>query len=409
MTTILIAEDEKNIAIALSAVLKKGIADATIKIVDDGEQAFEELSKTKFDIILSDWNMPQMTGVELLAKVRGHDAFKNIPFLMLTARGDKGSVVTALKSGVTEYIAKPFDNKVIVEKVLALLDNSSATGSGNQAEEESISNYLSRRLKNNDIDLPIMPDIALRAAELSKDDDVSFEELSNLISQDAVLSSKIINVANSPRYRAGRFDSIEEAITRIGLRDVSSLIVVISNKNMFSKATGIYDEKLTKLWEHSFATATCAKLISKRIGLANPENVFTMGLLHDIGKLVLLTALFELSQSRTIDEQEVKDIVKLLHVKFGEAVVLGWKMPPSFIQVVAQHHDYEKMDKLPIETKIVSFANIMVRRLGYSLISNMDSSLADNNLAKLLKLDNIKINKILDETEEYMESMKAEV
>lgn len=406
MSNILVAEDEKNIAIALGAVLKKGIKDVTVKIVHDGDQAVEELSKSKFDLILSDWNMPKMTGVELLAKVRSVDTLKNIPFLMLTARGDKGSVVTALKSGVTEYIAKPFDNKILIEKVLSLLEKNNAD---KNVQEQSISNYLYQRLKNNDIEIPVMPEVALRAAELSKSDDVSFEELSGLISKDAALSSKIINVANSPHYRAGHFDSIEDAITRIGLHDVSNLIVVISNKNMFSKASGFYEAKLTKLWEHSFATATCAKLISQKIGLANPDNVFTMGLLHDIGKLVLLTALFKLSQHRTIDEQQVDDIIKLLHVKFGEVVVSAWNMPMSIMNVITHHHDLEIMDKLPIETKIVSFANILVRRIGYSLVSEEDSSSDDNNIASLLKLDNSKINKILEETEHYIKSMKTAV
>jgi len=408
---ILIAEDEHHIALALAAIMKKGISGADVKVVNDGEEALNALLNTDFNIVISDWNMPKMTGVELLEKVRAIKNLKDIPFIMLTARGDKGSVVEALKGGVTDYIAKPFENSAVIEKAISLLAESKYIPDVSEKKEEGdIISLLAKRLAKGEIEFPVMPDIGMRAAELSKDNDTSISELSRLISLDAALSSKLISIANSAHYNAGKgFDSIEGAISRIGLRDVCNLIVVISNKSMFEKSTGVFAEKLDLLWIHSFATAACAKFIALKIEASNPERMFSIGLLHDIGKLVVFTILFELSKKRKIDKKSLYDTVSQLHVQFGKAIVEKWNMPKDFIDVVAAHHDNGNMAKHSHATQIVSFANLMVRKLGYSLVNDDDAHLADTELAKLLNMDEDDIEKVLKQTEEYVASLKSSV
>jgi len=406
---ILIAEDEPHIALALAAIMKKGISEAGVKVVNDGEEALNELLSSSFNLIISDWNMPKMTGVELLTKVRATENLKGIPFIMLTARGDKGSVVEALKGGVTDYIAKPFENSAVIEKAISLLAESTFTPVSIE-EKEDVITVLANRLARGDIEFPVMPDIGLRAAELSKNNDTSIVELSELISQDAALSSKLISIANSAQYNAGKgFDSIEDAVSRIGLRDVCNIIVVISNKSMFEKSTGVFAEKLDLLWVHSFAVASCAKFIALKIEANDPDRIFFIGLLHDIGKLVLFTILFELSKKRKVDKKSLYDTVSQLHVQFGKAIVEKWNMPQDFIDVVTGHHDDGDMEKHSQVTQIVSFANLMVRKLGYSLVEDDGSPLIDTELAKLLNVDEQNIEKILKQTEKYVVSLKSAV
>lgn len=407
---ILIAEDEPHIALALAAIMKKGISGAAVEVVNDGEEALNELLNSSFNLIISDWNMPKMTGVELLEKVRATENLKGIPFIMLTARGDKGSVVEALKGGVTDYIAKPFENSAVIEKAISLLTESSYVPISleEKEKEDNIITVLAQRLARGDIEFPVMPDIAMRAEELSKNKDTSVIELSELISQDATLSSKLISIANSAQYNAGKgFDSIEDAISRIGFRDVCKLIVVISHKSMFDTSKGVFAEKLDLLWVHSFATASCAKFIALNIEANNPERMFSIGLLHDIGKLVLFTILFELSKKRKVDKKGLYDTVSQLHVQFGKAIVEKWNMPKDFIDVVSEHHDDDNMAKHSQTTQIVSFANLMVRKLGYSLVEDDGSLLVETELAKLLNIDEQGIEKILEQTEEYVINLKS--
>ena len=84
---------------------------------DDGSVAWDMLQKNPVDFIVSDWNMPKMTGIELLKKVRSDDNLKGIPFLMVTAEAQKENIVEAVKAKVSNYIVKPFTPETLGEKI----------------------------------------------------------------------------------------------------------------------------------------------------------------------------------------------------------------------------------------------------------------------------------------------------
>jgi len=84
---------------------------------DDGTTALEFLKKQKVDLIISDWNMPKMPGIELLKTVRKNEDLKDIKFIMVTAEAQKESVVEAIKHGVNQYVIKPFTPETLKEKL----------------------------------------------------------------------------------------------------------------------------------------------------------------------------------------------------------------------------------------------------------------------------------------------------
>lgn len=84
---------------------------------DDGASALEVLKREKIQFIISDWNMPQMSGIELLKTVRATEAWKDLPFLMVTAEGQKENVIEAVKNRVNNYIIKPFTPETLMEKI----------------------------------------------------------------------------------------------------------------------------------------------------------------------------------------------------------------------------------------------------------------------------------------------------
>lgn len=88
---------------------------------DDGTSALEVLKKEKIDIIISDWNMPKMNGLELLKKVKGDPNLKDIIFIMVTAEAQKDNVIEAIKHGVNQYIVKPFTPETLKEKLEKVL------------------------------------------------------------------------------------------------------------------------------------------------------------------------------------------------------------------------------------------------------------------------------------------------
>lgn len=90
---------------------------------DDGENAVRKLESERIDFVVSDWNMPNMSGLELLKWVRSHDEFKDLPFLMVTAEAQKENVLEAVKAKVSNYIVKPFTAETLSEKIEKIFNN----------------------------------------------------------------------------------------------------------------------------------------------------------------------------------------------------------------------------------------------------------------------------------------------
>jgi two-component system chemotaxis response regulator CheY len=90
---------------------------------DDGESAVRKLESERIDFVVSDWNMPNMSGLELLKWVRSHDEFKDLPFLMVTAEAQKENVLEAVKAKVSNYIVKPFNAETLSEKIAKIFND----------------------------------------------------------------------------------------------------------------------------------------------------------------------------------------------------------------------------------------------------------------------------------------------
>ncbi|MCX8117516.1 MAG: chemotaxis response regulator CheY [Desulfobacterota bacterium] len=113
---ILVVDDFSTMRRIIKNVLKQ-LGYANIFEAEDGMAALEVLKREKIDFIISDWNMPQMTGLELLKAVRESQAWKDIPFLMVTAEGQKENVIEAVKYRVNNYVVKPFTAETLTEKI----------------------------------------------------------------------------------------------------------------------------------------------------------------------------------------------------------------------------------------------------------------------------------------------------
>jgi two-component system chemotaxis response regulator CheY len=88
---------------------------------DDGSTALPKLKSTKYDVVLLDWNMPNMTGLELLKAMRAEESLKNVPVIMVTAEALKDNVVAAAQAGVNDYVVKPFNASTLEEKLKRVL------------------------------------------------------------------------------------------------------------------------------------------------------------------------------------------------------------------------------------------------------------------------------------------------
>ncbi|MGI9508142.1 MAG: response regulator [Geminicoccaceae bacterium] len=117
---ILIVDDQQSIRDLTRHCLKQ-IGINQVAVAKSGEQALEVLGKSKFDLIISDWNMDGITGLELLTKIRSNPVIKTLPFIMATGQKDKAQVIAAKEAGVNNYIVKPFSTADLKKRVEAVL------------------------------------------------------------------------------------------------------------------------------------------------------------------------------------------------------------------------------------------------------------------------------------------------
>jgi two-component system chemotaxis response regulator CheY len=122
MITVLIVDDSR----FMRNVVKSYFTEMNIPCVyldaGDGKEAMKQLKAQKVDLILLDWNMPRMSGIDFLKEVRAMEQYKDLPIVMVTSESAKFNVIEAAKSGATDYILKPIDGVVFREKMKEIFD-----------------------------------------------------------------------------------------------------------------------------------------------------------------------------------------------------------------------------------------------------------------------------------------------
>lgn len=101
--------------------LLKQLGFSNVVEASDGREALEKVRSDKIDLVVSDWNMPNMTGIDFLKELRADEKFKSLPFIMVTAEGKKENVIAAVHAGVSNYVVKPFNAATLKEKLIKVV------------------------------------------------------------------------------------------------------------------------------------------------------------------------------------------------------------------------------------------------------------------------------------------------
>ncbi len=117
---VLVVDDFATMRRILKNILKQ-LGFKNLVEADDGTTAWDVIETQEIDLVMADWNMPKMTGLELLKKVRASEKYAKVPFLMVTAEAQKQNVIEAVQAGVSNYVVKPFTAEAISEKLEKIL------------------------------------------------------------------------------------------------------------------------------------------------------------------------------------------------------------------------------------------------------------------------------------------------
>jgi len=371
---ILVAEDEENIRFALKTIASKNLLCDEVVTCENGQDAWDKIQSERFSLVISDWNMPKKTGFELLEAMRGNEQTRDVPMLLLTARSDKTSVINALQAGVSDYITKPFDKDMLVQKAAKLLAKSVAAN-GHAVPEDStqaapaatVADEVIKRIKSGENALPVLPELATKVEELFRQPDVDLGELVKLVQTDPGITSKLISISNSPQYRGlSEIKSLDKAIARIGLKMTQNYVLVLAKRGLFKVNAPQYEAILNRVWQHSLATAACAQALAQKLALNDPDGHYTMGLLHDIGKLLLLQTFADVAQKRPdATEQQCVELMGKYHGEIGALLLAKWKFPSDYQQVALCHEDISKVAQPSNTLTVIALANLLAIQNGF--------------------------------------------
>ena len=235
------------------------------------------------------------------------------------------------------------------------------------------------------VDLPVLPQVVQEVEEVMKRDISKGEDLAKVIEKDAVISVRLISVANSPYYRGlEHITSVRTAISRLGEAETRNLVIAIANKGLYKTKNTQFRDLMERLWLHSLACAHSAVRISKALSLGGGENYFFMGIIHDIGKVVLIKAISDAMPSdKKIKLKDVRDAIRDIHAGFGGTLMRRWQYPDQFKKVVTQTEKEEYTDHVLQEVLIANLANHLADKLGHFIFRGEE-------VDEIMELDSIK-------------------
>jgi HD-like signal output (HDOD) protein/CheY-like chemotaxis protein len=354
--------------------------------VANGQDALKAFSDARtegkqYNLITLDISMPEMDGTEVLGRIRTLEKEVGIPkedqvrIMMVTGSSEKDTILTCIKAGCNDYIMKPFDMETVIKKLGDRGFTKQPEGDADptkdvlEPEKKNPLTKIIARFNRGEIELPPMPRIQTKFYALIKSG-ADLQEIGDLLRKDPAISSKIISISNSSYYRGLTANiTMEQAVSRLGLIVTKQTVDAISNRSLYLGTNPKYAEVMDGLWEHALSCAHACQVITETKGIKLSDDPFTLGLLHDIGKLMLLRVIGEMEKNekngKGMDINEVIGSIEAHHGKTGAVLLKRWAFPDIFMKVAQLHDDMGDISEPCNELLVVQLANVLVKSMGY--------------------------------------------
>ncbi len=224
-----------------------------------------------------------------------------------------------------------------------------------------------KRITKSLISLPTLPTVAAQLFELVDDEKDKREALEQIISADPVLTARLLKMINA---KGEAVTGIHSAISKLGFEQAKDISMEASMSRVFELKNSKVD--LQKFWDHCSAVGAVARIVALKYEPALATDAFTAGLLHDIGKIVLLQYMGEdfeqaiaLSKKRPCELNIAeKELLGVDHGQIGAWLAENWLLPRSISEVLQYHHDLSRAEINKPLVALVGFADILCRILG---------------------------------------------
>lgn len=331
---ILFVDDEPKVLQGMQRMLRPLRDEWEIATAESGPEALTKLAETPFDVIVTDMRMPGMDGAQLLTEVMR--LYPRVVRIVLSGQSDQDTILRSI--GPThQYLSKPCDTETLkntIQRACALRD---LLGS------EELRQLVSRLQS-----LPSVPTLYTEVLQELRSSEPSLEKIGFIIARDMGMTSKIMHLVNSAFF--GFYTNVTHparAVTILGLDKIRSLVLSIHIFSHFSAEISVRFH-LDSLWQHCLRVANLSKEIAfkqsadKRLA----DEAFMAGLLHDAGKLILVSNYAEeyasvwsemTKSARPLDECE-RAAFGASHAEIGAYLFGLWNLTHPILEAIAYHH-----------------------------------------------------------------------
>ncbi len=332
---ILFVDDEPNILSAIKRMLRSMRKEYDFYFAEGGKEALELMESRSIDAVVSDMRMPGMDGAEFLTHVK--ERYPQAIRIMLTGQADEESVYRTV-SVVHQFLSKPCDPdtlKNIIVRSCALRELLSST-------------HLKEIVSGID-HLPSLPSIFSELHHVLKKEDASAEDVTKVIEKDIGMTAKLLQLVNSSFF--GLFQKVESPARAVKLLGFDTIKILVLGVQIFSeiKTSSSAIISYDFLQEHSMIVAQCSKKIALEV-TDDPDvinNCFLAGMLHDIGRLLLLSQLSDsymaIAESAKANETalvtEEREQLNATHGDIGAYLIGLWGFNVDILEAVAYHNN----------------------------------------------------------------------
>jgi len=245
-------------------------------------------------------------------------------------------------------------NEATFEKYIATIkpkENTSGINFGSYQDADSdagVINEIHREFNHNEVDLPSMPEIALKINQAVQDESLDIQKIADIIQIDPMISARAVQVANSAMYAGSQpVQTIKRAVQRIGLRAMRAIVMSVAIRNLYTPKSPLIKKRMKSYYHHSIRVGVISHVLTKKIKGFDPDQAFLAGLIHDIGIVPILI--------RADNHDDIKNnaelLDKLIHslkTKVGATLLRQWSFEDELITVAQDaenwHRDVIKAD-----------------------------------------------------------------
>ncbi|UZJ45880.1 HDOD domain-containing protein [Marinimicrobium sp. C6131] len=237
---------------------------------------------------------------------------------------------------------------------------------------ERVRDEIISAIKNDQLVLPTLPEVALQVREVADDPDANLDQLAKVIGNDAALSARIIRVANSPLLRANRhIEDLKTALSRLGMEYTCNLATGLAMEQMFQATSDLVDSRLRDVWMRSSEVAGICHVLCRHYTRLQPDKATLAGLIHKIGVLPILTYAEEhpslLTDSLTLDR-----VIDELQGPLGDMILKAWEFPEELVNVPSRHLKFDRKAQTADYADLVTVALLQSHMGDGSALGEMD-------------------------------------